>query len=245
MTFDEIEQDIEAQINKYFDGNVPEFAKHYSYEEADYDYSDGPNFPAYALVTRHKPKDIALIVTGGEPSLQKNLGPFLERMSKIFRWTQIESNGTHEVKNIPSSTILVVSPKCAEKDGKPTKYLTVRPEVLKRANVLKFVVHNDPESPYYDIPEWAYQWKAETGRDIYISPMNIYNDLPEKAKAIRDGRNSIDIEDRSTSDEVVSFWEKGLLDMAANQRNHEYAGQLVIKNGFVLNLQQHLYVSLA
>ena len=245
MSFDEIEADIEAQIDKFYEGNVPEFAKHSSYEETEVEYPNGPNYPVNRTVTRYKRKDIALIVTGGEPSLQKNLSPFLERMSKIFRWTQIESNGTHFLKDIPDSTILVVSPKCAEKDGKPTKYLTPRPEVLERANVLKFVVHDDPESPYHDIPEWAYTWKEQTGRDIYISPMNIYNDLPEKAKAVRDGRNQIDIEDRSTADEVISFWEKGLLDMEANQRNHEYAGHLVIKNGFVLNLQQHLYVSVA
>lgn len=28
MTFDEIEADIEAQIEKYFEGNVPDYAKH-------------------------------------------------------------------------------------------------------------------------------------------------------------------------------------------------------------------------
>jgi len=116
---------------------------------------------------------------------------------------------------------------------------------LARANVLKFVVNSDPTSPYFDIPEWAYQWNRDTKKDIYISPMNIYNDLPEKAKKIRDGRNQIDIEDRSTADEVISFWEPGLLNMTENQANHEHAGQMVVRHGFVLNLQQHLYVSLA
>jgi 7-carboxy-7-deazaguanine synthase len=51
--------------------------------------------------------------------------------------------------------------------------------------------------------------------------------------------------ERSTVDEVISFWEPGLLDLKANQANHEYVGQFCIENGFKLNLQQHLYASLA
>ena len=51
--------------------------------------------------------------------------------------------------------------------------------------------------------------------------------------------------ERSTVDEVISFWEPGLLNLAANQANHEYVGQFCIENGFKLNLQQHLYASLA
>lgn len=240
MTFDEIEADIEQQISNYFEGNVPEYAR--SDEQVELLHEDGVG-PEFKHITRTK-RDMVLVLTGGEPMLQKNIGPFLERMNRIFKHTQIESNGTYLTK-IPDQTVLVVSPKCSEKNGKPFRYLAPRKDVLARADVLKFVVTADPDSPYHDIPKWAYEWHKETGRDIYISPMNIYNDLPQKAKDIRDGRNKIDIEDRSTADEVISFWEPGLLNMAENQKNHEHAGKLCIKNGFVLNLQQHLYVSLA
>jgi hypothetical protein len=51
--------------------------------------------------------------------------------------------------------------------------------------------------------------------------------------------------ERSTVDEVISFWEPGLLNLEANQRNHEYTGQYCVENGLRLNLQQHLYASLA
>lgn len=236
MSFDEIEADIEEQISKYFNDDVPNYAKH------SIEYSSG----GYGLPDRvtYIPKDMVLVITGGEPTLQKNLIPFLERMNKIFKHTQIESNGTHFLP-FPKETTLVVSPKCNEHDGKPTRYLTPRADVLERADVLKFVVSADPESPYHDIPQWAYEWKERTGRDIYISPMNIYNDLPQKAKDVRDGRNRIDIEDRSTADEIVSFWTEGLFNREQNQANHEYAAQLVIRNGFILNLQQHLYASVA
>lgn len=88
-----------------------------------------------------------LVITGGEPMLQRNLALLLKFFEKTFLWTQIESNGTL-LQNIPDSTVLVCSPKCSEKNGKPVKYLQPKPEVMARANCLKFVMNADPESPY-------------------------------------------------------------------------------------------------
>jgi len=182
---------------------------------------------------------VGLVITGGEPMLQKNLGMFLEYIKDHFAWTQIESNGTI-VQNIPDSTTLVVSPKCLEKNGKPVKYLEPNPKMLARADCLKFVMNADQDSPYSSIPEWA-----RGDRKVFISPMNIYNREPQKSKQMRSEKNSITLEERSAVDEVISFWEEGLLDMKENQINHEYAAQYCAKNGFVLNLQIHLYASLA
>jgi hypothetical protein len=53
------------------------------------------------------------------------------------------------------------------------------------------------------------------------------------------------LEERSAVDEVISFWEEGLLDMKENQKNHEYAARYCAKHGHILNLQIHLYASLA
>ena len=211
LTFDEIDHRIGNVLREYFDGYVPEWAE----------------------------QKIGLVVTGGEPMLQKNLGPFLERMEDHFAWTQIESNGTI-VQNIPDSTTLVVSPKCLEKNGKPVKYLEPNPKMLARANCLKFVMNADQESPYSSIPEWA-----KGDRKVFISPMNVYNREPQKSKQIRSEKNSITLEERSAVDEVISFWEEGLLDMKENQKNHEYAARYCAQNGYILNLQIHLYASLA
>jgi len=211
LTFDEIDFRIGNVLREYFDGYVPDWAE----------------------------QKIGLVVTGGEPMLQKNLGEFLERMEDHFAWTQIESNGII-VQDIPDSTTLVVSPKCLEKNGKPVKYLQPNPEMLARANCLKFVMNADQDSPYSSIPDWA-----RGDRKIFISPMNVYNKEPQKSKQIRSEKNSISLEERSAVDEVISFWEDGLLDMRENQKNHEYAAQYCAKNGFILNLQIHLYASLA
>lgn len=241
MTFDEIEDEIHEVIYNYFatqagcekkmayfNDVVPEYARHWN-DPAGYE---------------SKRREMVLVITGGEPMLQKNLGPFLERMEQIFENTQIESNGTL-VQDIPESTTLVVSPKCSERHGKPTKYLAPKDDMLKRADCLKFVLCADPDSLYYTVPDWVHEWKNETDKEVFISPMNIYNEEPQKSKDLRAKTNQIDMGTRSTVDEVISFWEPGLLNLEENRKNHEYTAKYCIQHGFTFNMQQHLFASLA
>lgn len=226
LTFDEIETRMEQTIDKFYEdiGSVrPEFTKH----------------------TGEKRKDMVLVLTGGEPTLQKNIGPFLERMSKVFKHTQIESNGIIHQPSIPESTTIVISPKCLEENGNPVRYIQPNMKNLEVASCLKFVMEADQNSPYSNIPEWVHEWKERTGRPVFISPMNVYNSEPQKSKEMRQNKNRLEIEERSTVDEVISFWEPGLLNMQENQRNHEYAAKYCVEHGMVLNLQIHLYASLA
>lgn len=229
LTFDQIEEKIEQTIDNFY--------AEQSQERPDW--------------TKHGPlmgikKRMVLVMTGGEPTLQKNLGPFLEKMNTIFENTQIESNGIVHQPSIPIETTIVVSPKCMEKNGVATRYIKPNVDNLKVANCLKFVMEAGNDSPYNDIPDWAHQWHKDTGRPVFISPMNVYNDQPRNSKQLRNsGANRIEIDERSTVDEVISFWEPGLLDMQANQANHEYAAQFCVKHGYILNLQIHLYASLA
>jgi organic radical activating enzyme len=190
---------------------------------------------------------VGLVITGGEPFLQRNLLDFVALAVNYFLWVQIETNGTISPRGISSFCTIVCSPKCAERDGVPTHYLKPSDEMLERADCLKFVMRasNRLSDPYAEVPEWA----RESSRTIYVSPMNVYNDLPAKAKAMRWVGNEAgaipDLHMRSTVDEVVSFWEPGLLDMKANQLNHEYVGQYCLKHGLRMNLQMHLYAGLA
>lgn len=229
MTIDEIDTRIHNVISRHFNGDVPVWA--------DTVWGGPGDTPV-------KPRNMVLVVTGGEPMLQRNLGPFLEYMSSRFAKTQIESNGTI-VQAIPASTTLVVSPKCSEKQGVAVKYLAPKPEMLARANCLKFVMNSDLESPYSSVPDWAHEFRANTGNPVFVSPMNIYNSEPKKSKQLRADTNQITIEERSTVDEKISFWEEGLLDMKANQANHEYVGKYCAQHGFVMNLQIHLFASMA
>lgn len=196
---------------------------------------------------------LVFVVTGGEPSLQ-DIYELLDKASNTYQYTQIESNGVL-APNVPDSTTVVISPKCNEKVDIsqgfkryiPTKYMEPNKETLARADCLKFIVEDQPDfdSPYQTIPDWAHQWHKDTNKDIFISPMNIYKREPEKAKAIRNGKNEVNLEERSMYDEVVSFWEEGLFDMDANQRNHEHAARYALKHGFIFQMQLHLFASFA
>lgn len=178
---------------------------------------------------------LLIVVSGGEPMLQKNLTSFLEFLhGKGFR-TQIESNGDF-LRPLPDSTVLVVSPKANLNTG---RYGDLRPDVFNRANVLKFVVSADPENIHHNIPSYANEFRQKKGpRSVFVSPMNVYNYEPNKVG------NNATLEMRSEVDERISFWTPGLLDQNSNQKNHEYAALLVMRNSFTLQLQTHLYASL-
>lgn len=221
MTFEQIEEKSEETIKAYFGGEMPEWIR-----------------------GRDGIWNIVLVITGGEPTLQKNLTSFLDWQVPVYKAVQIESNGTVNLE-IPDGVTLVCSPKCAEKEGKATKYLAPTKQILERADCLKFVMSADKDSPYNEVPQWAHEWKNRSGGEIFVSPMNVYNTFPQKIKLLRSEKGQITMEERSTVDEVISFWEPGLLDLAANQANHEYVARYCMSHGFRLNLQMHLYASLA
>lgn len=162
------------------------------------------------------PLDHVLVVTGGEPLLQPHLGDWLA--SQVGRWraVQIETNGT-AFRELPRDVVVVVSPKCAEKDGRATRYLTPRAAMLERADALKFVV--EEHGPYADVPRFALDWRARTGREVYVSPMNRYRERPTG---------------------VVSAF-SGRLDSEKNARNHAHAASLALRHGLRFQVQAHLY----
>ena len=214
---------------------------------SDYWRSRGQTVPTWAVPNGMNAvayPNIVLVMTGGEPLLQDNIGPFLNIAQTRFGATQIESNGIPETV-IPESTTLVCSPKCAEKDGVPTKYLRPSKTILERADCLKFVMSADAASPYNSIPDWAHEWRNATGKNIYCSPMNIYNDLPQTIKLLRAEKGTITMAERSTVDEKIDFWEKGVLNLTENEKNHKYTAHYCMDHGFQLNLQMHLYAGLA
>lgn len=252
-TPDELSIKIADVISEYFDGHTPQYAQYLSYFEGGrtkycFAYCGPERCNCMVGVKQREitvsKRKMGLVITGGEPMLQDALVPFLDLMDKEFKWMQIESNGT-QYQPLPSHTTLVLSPKCAEKNGKPTKYLEPNEKVLDRADCLKFVMCADSGSPYNSIPEWALAWRDVTKKPVFVSPMNIYNREPQASKILRAGSNDITIDQRSKIDEVISFWEEGLLDMKANQINHEYTAKYCVQNGLTLNLQLHLYASLA
>jgi organic radical activating enzyme len=226
MTFAQIESKMYAAINDYWN-------------------NQGKTSPTWAVNGMNDYPGVVLVMTGGEPLLQDNISAFMSRQLQHFKAVQVESNGI-PVTDVPQGVTLVCSPKCMEKEGRAVKYFAPSKTILDRADCLKFVMSSDPDSPYNNVPEWAHEWKRNNPtKEVYCSPMNVYNSFPQKIKLLRAEKGSITMAERSTVDEIISFWEPGLLDLNANQANHEYTGRYCIEHGFKLNLQMHLYASLA
>jgi len=228
MTFDQIEGKMFETITSYWEDK-------------------GESVPSWAVNPTNTDKThpgIVLVMTGGEPLLQDNISGFMEEQLKIFKAVQVESNGIPDTI-VPEGVTLVCSPKCMEKEGKAIKYYTPSKTILERADCLKFVISADGNSPYNNVPQWAHEWKERTGKDIYCSPMNIYNSLPQKIKLLRAEKDMITMSERSTVDEIISWWEPGLLNMARNEANHRYVGQYCMQHGFKMQMQMHLFASLA
>jgi organic radical activating enzyme len=229
MTFSEIEVKMDETIKAYWKDK-------------------GQEVPTWAVnqPDRYAPEypGIVLVMTGGEPLLQENISAFMKQELLNFKAVQVESNGI-PVTDVPDGVTLVCSPKCMEKNGVAVKYFAPSKTILDRADCLKFVMDAKDTSPYNNVPQWAHEWKAKTGKEIYCSPMNVYNSFPQKIKLLRAEKGNITMAERSTVDEVISFWEPGLLNLVANQANHEYTARYCMDHGFKLNLQMHLYASLA
>ena len=205
----------------------------------------GEAAPTWAVNGFNDYPGVVLVMTGGEPLLQDNISPFMERQLKHFAAVQVESNGVPDTL-VPEGVTLVCSPKCIEKNGVAIKYLAPSKTIMERADCLKFVMCADGDNPYNSIPNWALEWKRNNPtKEIYVSPMNVYNSFPQKIKLLRAEKGHITMQERSTVDEVISFWEPGLLNLKANQANHEYTARYCIQHGLRLNLQMHLYASLA
>lgn len=206
----------------------------------------GEPAPAWAVNGFNSYPGIVLVMTGGEPLLQDNISQFMANQVGRYAAVQVESNGILDT-HVPEGVTLVCSPKCAEKGNVAIKYFAPSKTILERADCLKFVMSADKASPYSSIPDWAFDWKQKNPtKDIFVSPMNIYNTLPQTIKVLRaDDQRTITMQERSTVDEKISFWEPGVLNLAENQRNHEYTGMYCAQHGLRLNLQQHIYCSLA
>lgn len=192
-------------------------------------------------------KSIGIVLTGGEPLLQENLKELISLLHNAgYKYVQIESNGIPPLE-VPDYVTLVISPKCSEKNGASVKYMKPNAANLERADCLKFVMSapNEIYSPYQEVPDWALEWKRDSGKEVFVSPMNIYNEEPQKSKEARNTKNRLEIEERSTVDEVISFWEEGLLNLKENEKNHKHTARYCMENGLRLSIQQHLYAGLA
>lgn len=174
------------------------------------------------IVERAQGKTKLVVITGGEPMLQKNIVGMVEVLNKAGFDIQFETNSLL-YREIPKEAHgrknhIICSPKMGGAD----KYPALRPDVFSRADCLKFVVEKGGKFTY--IPDYAFEF-AKTGKPVYISPINVY-----KREVARG--------------EIPCMFTEGLYDMEACAINYKYAGELCLKYGFILNMQKHIFLAL-
>jgi organic radical activating enzyme len=176
-----------------------------------------------------------LVITGGEPTLQKNLVPFIKEIleSGIIDQVQIETNGTQaawfkEAENYDmpfahntedQGLFIVMSPKGLYKAGSIPKPSDL---ALSYTGALKFVVEAEPNSPHHKVPAWVNE--IDYRGPIYVSPMAVYK--------------------KAYQGEVSSIWDRDLIDHEKTSQNYAYAAQLAIDNGYRLSTQTHLFTAI-
>lgn len=158
-----------------------------------------------------------VVITGGEPMIQNNLSPLCERLMRMGKWVQIESNGDRLAVGFPSGPVLVVSPKVTRGSYRP-----IADEVWARADALKFVVSGDTNSPYYLLPNYVQERDGSVAETVFVSPLTEYL-VPHKAG------------------EPVSAWDPGLVDVTKTRRNYQRAVELAMRYGYHVSIQQHLF----
>lgn len=195
-----------------------------------------------------------VVLTGGEPMLQKNIVPFIKFLNTKGYNVQIESNGLLFQPGINKSIEVELPIKFTEEEserfaspignnaattsfetmtttlvvspklGGATKYPNLRPDVFERADCLKFVVEADPKGKYHHLPDYAFDF-VKTGKPVYVSPINVY-------------KRDTDI------GEVTDFFDSSLFDYDVSAANYRYAAELAIRHGFILNLQKHIFTAI-
>lgn len=218
-----------------FGDKAPDSACHWC--DTSFQFDNGKLYSQDALwdelyKAKKHPDDI-LVITGGEPTLQKNLLPFIQRLQdqQLFDTVQIETNGTQaawfkeaqdwDLRFADSwhadGLFIVMSPKGIYKAGSIPKPSDL---ALSLSGALKFVIEADPDSPHHKVPEWAEQYEGK----IYVSPMAVYL--------------------KPYQGEVSSVWDATLVDHEKTSKNYAYAAQYAIEKGYRLSTQTHLFTAI-
>jgi 7-carboxy-7-deazaguanine synthase len=165
-----------------------------------------------------------LVITGGEPLLQRNITKFVHMARDAGYEVQIETNGT-VYRYLHIAARIVCSPKVNEKTG---QYIRPNKKLLELVDDMKFLISADRRG-YQDIPEFAVSWRdyLPDQRTLIVSPINEYLRAPDESP---DGKSS--------------FWDEGLIDKERTRANYELAAQVALKYAARLSLQLHLLTGL-
>lgn len=127
-----------------------------------------------------------VVITGGEP-FRQNISKLTNALVILGYTVQVETNGTlPPSKNLHKNVKIVCSPKTG----------SVHPEIMKRANCFKYVIHSDSVHAEDGLPILALDHSAKpkvarprAGAEVYIQPMDCENET-QNARNMEAARQS-------------------------------------------------------
>lgn len=174
------------------------------------------------IIAKTQGRTKLVVITGGEPMVQKNVVGMVEVLNKAGFNTQFETNSLlyREIpKEAHGCTNHII---CSPKMGAAQKYPALRPDVFGRVDCLKFVVEKTGQ--FTMLPDYAFDF-IKTGRPVYVSPINVY-----KREVARG--------------EIPCMFTEGLYDLEACRENYKFAAELCLEYGLTLSMQKHLFLGL-
>lgn len=116
-----------------------------------------------------------VIITGGEP-LRQPIAPLCLALQEAGFTVQVETNGTL-YRELPQGVQIICSPKNPSGKG----YAPVRPDLLQRADALKFIIsaHHEGYNSIAEVGQSVY------GTPVYVQPMDEYDESRNSANIRR------------------------------------------------------------
>ena len=144
-----------------------------SYCDTEYSFHEGKDISIQDIMNKIKPMNTKLVeVTGGEPMLQKNVIPLMEKLLQNNYEVLIETCGAISLKDVPNEVKKIVDFKCPSSNMEDKNLWSILEE-LSSHDEIKFVIGNRLD---YD---WAKEkiskYELEDKWTILFSP--VFNKL--------------------------------------------------------------------
>jgi len=140
-----------------------------TYCDTDYSFYEGNNMNIDDIINEIIPMNTKLVeITGGEPMLQKNVIPLMNKLIDMNYTVLLETSGSISLKDVPLEVKKIVDFKCPSSGMKDKNLWSILDELDKESQI-KFVVKTQEDY------EWTKRkiekYKLNKKWEILISPV--------------------------------------------------------------------------
>ncbi len=144
-----------------------------TYCDTDYSFYEGDDMSIDDIIDKIVPMNTKLVeVTGGEPMLQKNILPLMNKLIGMDYTVLLETSGSISLKDVPLEVKKIVDFKCPS-SGMEDKNLWSILDELDKESQIKFVI--ETQEDYDWVKRKIEKYKLNKRWEILISP--VFNKL--------------------------------------------------------------------